>query len=235
MLEELNPPAIHGEAEAGEAAKCRKQLNALIKNLNASTFDLAEALYRVKKNGYFQPKFNTFGEYVKSLDGLKFTKAYYLCRIVESMTAAGVPRAEYEPLGIAKLRVIAKIEALKEYPEPSGSTVAGKTLIGCLVMQAADGKGLEHLKKAVADIKGETGDEAMVWLNVSIKQGAREVVKKAISVAKKQIGSVSTNDEGIAQDASDGRALELIATDFLSDPSNNFDQDALTQEDKNAS
>jgi len=220
------PQAIVGEAEAGEAAKVRKQLNQLIKNLNASTFDLMDVLYTIKSKGFFSPKFNTFSEFVKDLDGLKLSKAYYLTRIRETMNAAAIPREVYEPIGLSKLRAISRLDPAESYVGG-----LGVDLITTLV-QHAPASSLEELKDAVAAAQGLTGEDSMVWLNVSLKNSAREVVKKAISVAKKNIGSVSKDNEGISHDASDGAALEAVALDFLADPSNSYDTDALNKDDK---
>src|ERR1700688_430359 len=100
---DLQPQVIVGEAEAGQAAKVRKQLNALIKNLGTSTFDIMDLLHQIKSEKLFSPKYNTFAEFAKTLD-LKVTKSYYLVKIREVMNAAGVPRETYEPIGLSKLR-----------------------------------------------------------------------------------------------------------------------------------
>jgi hypothetical protein len=222
----LDEQVIVGEAEAGEAAKVRKQLNQLIKNLNASTFDLMDVLYTIKSKGFFSPKFNTFSEFVKDLDGLKLSKAYYLTRIRETMNAAAIPREVYEPIGLSKLRAIARLDPTATY-----ELITGLEAVKQLV-EAAPNLSLNDVKLGVDQTLGLTGEDSMVWLNVSLKNSAREVVKKAISVAKKNIGSVSKDDEGISHDASDGAALEAVALDFLADPANNYDQNALNQEDK---
>ena len=221
------PQAIVGEAEAGEAAKVRKQLNQLIKNLNASTFDLMDVLYTIKSKGFFSPKFNTFSEFVKDLDGLKLSKAYYLTRIRETMNAATIPREVYEPIGLSKLRAISRLDPNAIYANDQ----SGVDAIKVFIINATD-MSLNDIKNQVAVTQGLTGEDSMVWLNVSLKSSAREVVKKAISVAKKNIGSVSKDDEGISHDASDGAALEAVALDFLADPSNNYDTDALNKDDK---
>jgi hypothetical protein len=225
----LDEQVIVGEVEAGEAAKVRKQLNQLIKNLNASTFDLMDVLFTIKSKGFFGPKFNTFSEFVKDLDGLKLSKAYYLTRIRETMNAAEIPREVYEPIGLSKLRAIARLDPKENYVVDGISTSGVEVIKKLIELKDVP---LEDLKTLINEVQGLTGEDSMVWLNISLKHSAREVVKKAISVAKKNIGSVSKNDEGVSQDASDGSALEVVALDFLSDPANNYDQDALDKDDK---
>ena len=48
MSDILNPSAVIGEAVAGQAAQLRKKINALIKGMNANTFDLVEGLHEMK-------------------------------------------------------------------------------------------------------------------------------------------------------------------------------------------
>jgi hypothetical protein len=214
---DLQPQVIVGEQEAGAAAKARNQLNKLIKGLSGSTFDVMDLAYDIKSNGYFKPKYNTFAEYGKTLD-LKLSKLYYLVKIREVMNAAGVPRETYEPIGLSKLRAISRLDPNACY---DGGPCT-ETLINNLVTSAAT-KSLDEIKQEVATIQGLTGDDSLVWLNISLKHSAREVVRKAIAAAKKNIGSVSKDDEGISKDATDGAAIEAIALDFLSDPVNSFE------------
>jgi hypothetical protein len=213
---------IVGEAVAGQSKKVRKEIDALIKSVNASNFDLAERLWAVKKNAWFSPDFDSFGDYAKSLD-LKVSKSYYLVKIQEAMNAAGVPRDKYEQVGIAKLRSISRID-LKE----SDAVEKIKALV--------DGAGqmdLEAVSQSVATAQGLVGDDAMVWLNITLKKAARdEVVKPALELAKKNIGTVGQDEDGNGKDASDGAALEAVCADFLSDPHNNFDTDALNKDEK---
>src|ERR1035437_7692834 len=109
----LAPSVIVGEAVAGESAQALKQVTQLVKGISTNTFDLAEALHKVKKNKFYYPKYDTFGEYAKTLE-LKLTKAYYLIKLVENMEAAGVSRAEYEPVGITKLRMLSRLDRSEE-------------------------------------------------------------------------------------------------------------------------
>jgi hypothetical protein len=81
---------------------------------------------------------------------------------------------------------------------------------------------LEDVQQAVDKLQGKTGDDAMVWLNISMKKAARDnVVLPAIEVAKLHLGTSGVDDDGKAKDASDGRAVEVICADFMSDPNNN--------------
>jgi hypothetical protein len=132
-------------------------------------------------------------------------------RIIEAMMIAGVPREVYEPVGIAKLRVIAKLEPTEEYKGKPGATY-----IKALTETAAEAE-LDTLKEVVDLLQGKTGDDAVVWLNIAVNKAARDkVIQPAITSAKMQVGTVATDADGQAKDASDGRALELICAEFLS-------------------
>jgi hypothetical protein len=80
---------------------------------------------------------------------------------------------------------------------------------------------LETIKQHVRTLKGLTGENNLVTLHISVKQSALEnVIRPALDLAKAQIGSVGKDSEGISYDAGDGRALEVIAINFLNDPAN---------------
>jgi hypothetical protein len=81
----------------------------------------------------------------------------------------------------------------------------------------------EEVQYEVDTIMGLTEDESMVWINIKCKKLAREnVIKPAFEKAKKHLGTTpSPEEEGQNVDATDGRVLEMICANFLTDP--NFD------------
>jgi hypothetical protein len=225
-----NETVVVGEVEAGQAAKARKQISTLIKMVNSSTFDIADGLHEIKTKKFYAPEYESFGDYAKTLD-LKVTKAYYLVRMVENMAAAGVPRATYEPVGIAKLRVICKLDILdKEGQVISYNGMLATDLVKSLVTVASE-KSLEDMNLAVSAIQGLTGEDALVWVNIKLKKAARDIVQTALNLAKKNIGSVGQDVDGNFKDASDGAALEVIAVDFIQDPNNHYDTNLLKQDE----
>lgn len=211
----MAPPAIVGEVIAGEAAKVKKQINEIIAGVNKSTFTLAELLHKVKSHQYYAKwNFETFGQYAKSLD-LKSTKSYYLVRIIENMMIAGVPKEVYEPVGIAKLRVIAKLNPTEKFEDkPMVKYIKSLT-------ETAKDVDIKTLKEAVAHLQGQTGEEERVWLNVSVSKSQRKVIEGALELARKNLGTVGQESDGTAKDSSDGRCLEIIAAAFNADAENN--------------
>ena len=213
------PIEIVGEVVAGEAAQTLKEVKALIKGLSSNTFDLFELLYKVKAKKYYQPKHDTFSEYIKTLD-MKVSKVYYGVKIVEVMGAVGVPRAQYEEIGVAKLRAITRLELTDEdgAPKMYGDLTAVDTVKKLLTDSTQQTP--EEVDEAVKELQGLMGDEALVWLNFPIKKAARDVWEKAVSLAQKLIGSTGKDVEGNYKDASVGRCAEIIAVSFLQDPNN---------------
>jgi hypothetical protein len=215
----LMPVAIVGDAVAGEAAATLKQVKSLIKVLSSNTFDLAEALHRVKQNKYYSPKYLTFAEYVKDLD-IKISRVYYLVKLVEVMNAVGVPREAYEPVGIAKLRSICRLDLIEDGQPKMYEGVTAmetiKTLVGTALQYTPEG-----LDEKVKELQGLMGDDAMVWLNFPIKVVARKRWEQAVALCQKLVGSVGQDpNTGLYQDASVGRCAELIAENYMQDPNN---------------
>lgn len=204
-----------GVEDTSRAAQCRRQINKLIKATTANTFDLMDLLHESKaKNYYAGWGFETFSKFAKSLD-IKYSKSYYLVAIKENMMAAALERPQYEPVGLGKLRVIAKLEPEAEY---NGTPVS--LLIRELTLKAKE-MSLEEVQFEVDTILGLTEDESMVWLNVRLKKLAREnVVSPGLAKAKRFMGQ-QKDDEGEYHDASDGAAMEMVFANFLADP--NFD------------
>jgi len=210
---------IVGEAESGRSTQVRRAINKLIAQTNSNTFDLAELLQEAKsKNFYTGWGFESFSKYAKSLN-IKYTKSYYLVRIIENMQAAGVEREKYEPVGLGKLRVISRLQPDSEY---NGTPVS--LLIRELTLKGSD-MSLEQVTHEVNTIMGMTEDESMVWLNIHCKQLAREnVIKPALALAKKHIPQTQ-DEEGTYHDATDGAALEMICANFLADPNWNVEEE----------
>ena len=209
-------PAVVGEAVAGQATKVLAQIYDIIKDTNKHTFNLGELLYEVKKNKYYlKLGFDTFSSYGKSLD-LRITKLYYLSKIAETAEGVGIPRSVYEPVGTAKLRLISKIDLF----DKDGKAVmyGDLTMAECVkgLFEKAKDLSLEEVQQVVEKLRGKTGDDAIVWLNIGITKAAREIVRQAIELMKLNIGTVGQDEDGKHVDASDGRAIELICADYLS-------------------
>jgi hypothetical protein len=222
MFEEV----MIGEQVAGEAEKLRKDVEQLIGSLNRSTFDIAEILFKIKTKGYYKGYgFNTFMEFISGLD-IKTRKIQYLVRIVDILDQLNIPREEYEPIGIAKLREITSVDLIDSEGDPAlfededGGTHIVSDLIRGLLIKAPE-MSLEEIKDYVRILKGFSGDNATTWLNICVnKQALEQTIQPALNLSKKILGTAKVDEEGIAQDYSDGKALEMICVDYLLDPAN---------------
>lgn len=211
-----NVPAIVGEAVAGESAQVRKELEQIISKVNTSALDIGELLHKIKKNGYYEG-YNTFADYQKTLE-IKSRKAQYLRRIAEVMDTLEIPRSVYEPLGVSKLREITSLNVSDTWvnPETKEETPMKAFIQG--FVDKGQSMGIEEVKQHVKTLKGLTGENSLGWVHFYMKQAAiDQVVRPALDKAKMLIGSVSKDDEGNSQDASDGRAAEVVFVAFLTD------------------
>ena len=212
---------IVGEPVAGQAKQIHKQIKALIHGMNVNTFDLVDVLHEMKsKKHYASLGYDTFSEYGKSLD-LKLSKTYYLAKIGDVMSACGIPRAEYEPIGIAKLRVITKLDLF----DKDGKVIThdGITMVEVVkaIADTAAVTDIEQIEAVVDKLQGKTGDNAEVWLNFKVKKIVRDnVVQPALELAKMNIGTVAKDEDGIAVEPSDSAALEGISASYLTDAAN---------------
>ena len=210
---------VVGDIEAGRAASVKRQIKKLIHGVNTNTFDLAELLYETKHNKYYAGDFESFSKYAKSLD-LKYSKSYYLVKIVELAKGAALEREQYEPVGLTKLRAISKLSLEGEF-----NGVPMPLVVRELTLKAA-AMDYEQVVEEVNKILGLTEDESMVWLNFSVKKSVRDlVILPAIALAIKHMPeSQTTDDEGNHIDPSKGAAIEVIAANFLADPNFNTEE-----------
>ena len=220
---------IVGDVEAGRAATIKRQVSKLIKNVSASSFDLSDLLYEVKNKNYHTGYgYTSFSQYLKSLSdlGFKYSKGYYLTRIAENGAAAGLARAEYEPVGLTKLRIISRLKPAGEYNGVPLSLVIRELTLKATTMTH------EEIQFEVDTIMGLTEDESMVWINLKVKKLGREnVIKPAIVLCKKNCPESQLVDEdGTVIEMSDGAAVESICADYLSDPNWNPEEEVVDPE-----
>ncbi len=239
MSKPYTPQAIVGTVVAGEAAAIKNKLETLIDSLDKSTFDVATLLHQIKVKGYFSNwGYSTFQEYSKTIKNLKPRKIQYLSRIVGVMDEVGIPRTQYEPLGIARLREITSLDPKETWtnPESGIKTENAEFIKGFVSYREDNGDYIDtdKLKQHIRTLKGFTGANDLVYETLCMTRSAHENAwKPAINLAKLHIGSVKKDDEGISQDASNGSAAEKIAIAYLIDPQNEFNTIESTQEEGN--
>lgn len=216
---------ITGEQIAGQSAAARKALESLIANIDKSTYDVAELLVTVKKNYFYQPEFDTFKEYTDSLK-IKARKVQYLTKIVETYESVGVPRIQYEPLGIARNREITSLEPGETWTNPeNGEVIPIKTFIlGFVEKDPATGDyyDLKKIQNHVRTLKGKTGADDIEWVNIPFIRADKElIIDPALEQTRALIGSVGKDEEGVSKDASTASCIKQWAVEFMNDPNNN--------------
>ena len=212
----MEEQVVVGEADTSRAGVVRRTINKLIKQTSSNTFDIAILLHEVKTKSFWGGwGFDSFSKWAKSLE-IKYTKAFYLVKIVDNMTAADLSREQYEPVGLGKLRIISRLDPEGNY---KGTPVV--MLIRELTLKAQE-LSLEEVQFEVDTILGLTEEESMCWWNLRMKKLAREnVCVPALRKAKRFMGQQKDEVSGEFKDASDGAAVEMIMANFLADA--NFD------------
>jgi hypothetical protein len=226
----MDPQVMIGDADVSRAASVRRRINNLIKQAAVSDFDLMDLLHEAKNKLYFQGwGFDSFSKYAKSLSesngGFKYTKAYYLVAIKEVMTAAGLERSDFEPVGKTKLRMISE---LNKVIEDEFKDMPVKLLARELTLKAKE-MTPDEVRLEVDTILGLTEDESFVWINIRVKKLAKEnIILTAFRKAKRFMGQQKDEESGEFKDATDGSALEMICANFIADA--NFDVPEDTNE-----
>jgi hypothetical protein len=234
MNEQLNSPAIHGEAVAGRSAQVRKQLLRMVSNMAISTFDMIELLAEAQEQQYpLQWGFSSLPDYGAKELGLKPRKTQYLTRIGKVTKQVGLKREQYEPAGTTKLREITTLD-----PEGSFFNIAehkNEDLAEHIVRLILDHDSMtvDQVKEEVLRLKGRTGPDRPVLRTTSYTKSVWEnVVKPARELARQILGSAGRDDEGNAKEYSDGACDEVIYAAFLADPNNAPEPLELPREEK---
>ena len=222
-----NTVVIVGEAIAGESAKVREELKRLAGLLETTAFDISDLLWKVKKNHWYQPDFETFKEFYESI-GLKRSKAEYLTDIAEVMEQVNIGRNTYEPLGTSKLREICSLDPNSTWTNPETNEVTPmKEFITELVDKGKELK-YDDIKQHVKTLKGQVGDDEYINKMYGWTRGDyRDIIEPAEELARKNIGSVGKDENGMAIDASSSYCHKVWAQEYLADPNNNVIKDAV--------
>lgn len=222
LEQQLNPPAVYGEAVAGRSAMVRKHLMSLSVNMQHSTFDLADLFYEAQTSAYFlEWGFSSLGEYATRELGIKERKAQYLARIVKVCRDVGVARKDYEPAGISKLREISTLDPDGFFFDKEKSTnLPLDEIIVDLILDAQE-LTMQQVKDKVDLLKGQVGENKQVIRNFGCTQSCWDnVIHPALELAARNLGSASRDDSGNAVEYSEGAKWEVICASYLQDPNN---------------
>jgi hypothetical protein len=216
----MNEQVIVGEAIAGRSATVRNTLKSLSKDVAGSTFDLAELLYEAQENNYLnQWGFPNIKTYAEQELGLKPRKARYLARIVKVYKEVGLERSQVEKVDISKLREITRLNPHATFwNKEQKKNEPLEDHIVRLILEAEDMTTFA-IKEEVARLMGQVGPDRRVIRNYSTNQSAWDnVIKPALELCRKELGSAGRDDAGNAVDYHDGVCIESICADYLADP-----------------
>lgn len=228
-MDPINPPAVIGEAVAGQTAQRAATVMAELGRLNAlvqdSTFDIGELLVEVKENKYYTSwGYESLDDYVEIVLGMKRRQAYYLISVISTAKTVGIERKDYEDVGFSKLKEIFTLVPFDKEGNELHSPITGEKIsnhIKDLVVKAHTTK-LKDIVEMVSKIKGEIGEQEMVFIPaIKVTKRCRdEVILPARELARRKLGDASRDAEGDVQEYSDSAVEECIHADFLSDPNN---------------
>jgi hypothetical protein len=228
-MDPLNPPALHGEAEAGRAARVRKQLLLLTQDIKERTFDLAELLTEASDGDlYRQWGYASLGAYSEEELGVRERKAQYLVKIIKTCAAVGLKRPDFEGVGVSKLRNICTLDANGSYFNTETKT--NEDMAEHIVDLIANAQTMtsEEVTERVLELKGMTGGDRPVVRSCSMTQSTWDnVVKVAYERMRLKLGSAGRDDQGMAREYTDGVCLECICADWLAG-------EALEHEEENS-
>lgn len=215
------------------SAIVRKTLKSLNTNLEYTLFDCAELLYEAQFNKYFSHwGYKNLAEYAAQELQMKPRRAQYLARIVRVAKAVGLTRDSYEKAAVSKLREIATLDPEASWFNPE--TKLNEALADCILdlfLQAND-LTLDQIRKLVSLYKGQVGPDRRIIRSYSTNESAYEkVIKPAMELTRRRLGSAGRDDAGNAKDYSDGVVIEMWAAEVLADP--NYLEPSPIPEEKN--
>jgi hypothetical protein len=217
----LTNTVLVGEAVAGQAAQTRKRLEDLVTSTNRAAFDIGELAYQVKRGGDYAGH-TTFADYAKTLD-IKPQRLRYLSRIAEVFETVGIPRTRYESLGLAKCRAITSLNPSETWLNPQTGTQTPVSAFITEFVEHGSEMTLEKVQEHVRTLKGLTGENDIVWVNMPfIRSVVENILNPTAELTRRNIGSVAKDDEGISQDASMSRCVEVWAVDYKDNPANSM-------------
>ncbi len=223
---------IIGEAIAGHSASLRKRMGVLAKDLSRNTFDIAELSFEMQEHGYFHEwGYTSLAEYSEQELGIKSRKIQYLARIVKVCRECGVPRKDYEPVGVTKLREITTLNPGSTFYNPDTKQHEPMYEHIVRVIAEAPENNTVEVEQEVARLKGMTGENAMVTRAYKVTQSCWEnTIARCFEAVRKRLGSAGRDGEGMAKEFSDGVVIECLCAEYNADPRNFLEEGDYSKE-----
>lgn len=223
---------IIGETVAGKSSALRKRMLLLSTDLTRNTFDLAEAFAAAQESHcYLEWGFDSLGEYASLELGIKHRRAQYLARIIRVCKECGVPRKDYEPVGVTKLREITTLNPGSTFYNPDTKQHEPMYEHIVRVIAEAPENNTVEVEQEVARLKGMTGENAMVTRAYKVTQSCWEnTIARCFEAVRKRLGSAGRDGEGMAKEFSDGAVIECLCAEYNADPRNFLEEGDYSKE-----
>ena len=219
--------AIVGEVVAGQAATLRKRMRILAADLTKHTFDLAEAFLQAQETHCFTEwGFESLPEYAELELGIKPRKAQYLARIARVCRDCGVKRADYEPVGVTKLREVTTLDPGVSYYNADEKKHEPMVEHIVRLISEAPELGLVEIELEVARLKGMTGENRMVHRGYMVTESCwANVIALCLESIRKRLGSAGRDGMGAAKEYTDGNCYEALCAEYNADPRNFMEEE----------
>jgi uncharacterized protein with ParB-like and HNH nuclease domain len=188
------------------------QIRELRVNLVDNFLHLGELLSEAKENNYAEALgYDNFAHWLEE-SGVDMSErqAYYLIKIINNARGLGISREELAGAKMSKLKEIFTLD-----PETQGDKIKQ------LVADSGSLK-LDDIRERVHQARHADGQERLTWRNFKVSESQAETIDAAVERAKRELGTIIEHDTGEVIEPTDGRALEMMAADFLANPDPNL-------------
>lgn len=212
MRDIFAPPAIHGEAIAGNKARAtavRAEIDKLKTNLSNGRWELAALFSEARSKAFhFDWGYTDFDLYIdESNFDVGSREARYMIKINDLSLQLGVTRDQLNAVAMSKLKEIFSLDPVKQEDEIRTLLDEAKTM------------SLEKVREAVRALKGGDPETEMTWLNLQVLRRAKEeTILPALAKIKLEYGPTMGDVPGESAEISDGRALEYLCAEKNAEP-----------------
>lgn len=203
---------MHGDVTAGSDARAttvRAQVESLKNSLGDKTWEMAALFSEARAKSFHHLwGFSDFDEYIdKSNFDIGSREVRYRIRVNDVSLQLGITRTQLKAVNISKLKEIFSLDPVKQSDD-----------IVRLVDDAVT-MSLEEVRQSVRELKGSDPETDLCWWNIQLLRRAKEeTILPALQKVKLEYGPTMSDVPGQSVEISDGRALEMLCADKLSEP-----------------
>lgn len=212
MRDIFAPSAVHGAAIAGNKARAtavRAQIDKLKTNLGNGRWELAALFSEARSKAYnLEWGYTDFDLYIdESNFDVGSRECRHLIRAHDVAVQLGIDREQLNAVAFSKVKEIFRLD-----PATQGDSIKQ------LLSEAAH-MSLESVRTAVRALKGGDPETELTWINMQVLRRAKEeTILPALAKIKLEYGPTMGDTPGETAEISDGRALEMLCADKLSEP-----------------